>query len=485
MGQPPEIPADSVSLWSTSRKGGSTGSAASPRRTPTSDVRTPFEHDYDRLLFSTPVRRMADKTQVFPLDRNDSVRTRLTHSHEVSNLARSIGNRLVRCRPSIFGSPEADQAAPVILASAGLAHDLGNPPFGHQGEVAIRRWFQRRAKEVFQPAEGDAVAEELQQDFLNFEGNAHTIRLVTRLQVSVGGYGLDLTAATLAALMKYTIPASLVGAGGNATRPSTKKPGFFASEASIVEWIRCETGLAEGQRHPLAWLMEACDDIAYRVLDIEDAMKKSIVSPEDVLAYLRRTLKEPAGKQLFGVLEADFAKADQRERVSEGSEIKAGYLRARLIEALMTGAADAFVMARDAIFAHSHGVELLRADPQRSEIYSGLKEFAATHAYNHPAVLRAELQGAGAISKLLDWLWLAVVSREDVNNLGSRRTSAFGSYAYAMISDNYRSELELRTADSGLPVRYHELQLLTDMVSGMTDGFVMELFRDLEPLFHA
>ena len=123
----------SLDLWNAARRGGAKGVSAHPEDGITSDQRMPFEHDFDRLLFSTPVRRLADKTQVFPLDRNDSVRTRLTHSHEVSNLARSIGNRLARTKPGIFGGEEADRAAPIILAGVGLAHDLGNPPFGHKG----------------------------------------------------------------------------------------------------------------------------------------------------------------------------------------------------------------------------------------------------------------------------------------------------------------------------------------------------------------
>jgi len=419
---------------------------------------------------------MADKTQVFPLDRNDSVRTRLTHSHEVSNLARSIGNRLVRTKPGIFGDEEADRAAPVILAAVGLAHDLGNPPFGHQGEVAIRRWFRAKSTDLFD-SHGVNLREELREDFLNFEGNAQTLRLVTRLQVSSGGYGLDLTAATLAALMKYTVPAS----GTGKTKPSTKKPGYLASENEIVGWIRAQTGLGEGDRHPLTWLMEACDDIAYSVLDIEDAIKKCIVSPEDVLAHLKRKIGNGSTTDFLARLESDFTRADENQRASKASEIKTSYLRARLIETLMTGAADAFLDARDAIYNQSHDTAPLEG----SEIYRTLKNFARTHAYNHASVLRTELQGAIAVSKLLDWFWIAISSREDLDNLASQRSTAFVTYVYALISDNYRSELEEGAYDTSLPHRYREVQLLTDMISGMTDGFVMDLFRDLEPLSHA
>jgi dGTPase len=487
------LPTNENNIWSSVRLGGpKKETTVEDVCVVTADRRTPFEHDYDRLLFSTPVRRMADKTQVFPLDRNDSVRTRLTHSHEVSNLARSIGNRLVRTQRGIFGDDDADSAAPVILAAIGLAHDLGNPPFGHQGENAVRRWFKEKRDEVF-VFDGGELSDNLAQDFLNFEGNAQTLRLVTRLQVSSGEFGLDLTAATLASLMKYTVPAHRAGKAASRPMASTKKVGYLSSEESIVALIRAYTGLSEGQRHPLTWLMEACDDIAYSVLDIEDAIKKAIVSPEDVLAYLRRIVRKGRNEAkeneylaiLVTQLDSDFARADEHRRPSKAGEIKASYLRARLIETLITGAAGAFVSARDDIFGHKREASLLEDGSAWSEIYNDLKSFSRTYAFNHPAVLRTELQGSVALSRLLDWFWDAIKLREDLYKPGSQRKTAFTAYAYSLISDNYRCIFEEWNSAFPLPLRYFELQLLTDMVSGMTDGFAMQLFGDLEPLNRA
>lgn len=441
----------------------------------------PFEHDYDRLLFSTPVRRLADKTQVFPLERNDSIRTRLTHSHEVSNLARSIGNRLVRAKPGIFGDKDADRAAPVILAAVGLAHDLGNPPFGHQGENAIRSWFKTNHC-LFKPEGGEEVSRDYQNDFLQFEGNAQTLRLVTRLQVSVGGFGLDLTAATLAALMKYTVPSWISGDHSSQKSASSKKPGYFASEEEIVRWIRESTGLKEGERHPLTWLMEACDDIAYSILDVEDSIKKSLVSPEDVLAYLKRVKQNPILKSVVDTLDADFETANKKTRSSQASEIKTSYLRTRLIETLITGGANTFLDNHKEIFEHSNHEPLLERQSPYSEIYKYLKGFAQTYAYRSPAVMRVELQGAIVISKLMDWFWRAITERKDYKKLACRRINPFASYVYTLISDNYRCEFEESEGVSNLPIRYREMQLLTDMISGMTDGFAMQLYKDLEPL---
>ena len=159
--------------------------------------RQEIERDYDRILFATPTRRLANKTQVFPLEENIAIRNRLTHSHEVSNLARSIGVRIAFDHAEqVFGdeheSLNVKRNAPALLAAVGLAHDLGNPPFGHQGEVAIREWFSDNGKDT-----------EEHDDFLHFDGNAQTFRLLTQLQVLNDDFGLNLTVATLAALMKY------------------------------------------------------------------------------------------------------------------------------------------------------------------------------------------------------------------------------------------------------------------------------------------
>ena len=183
------------------------------------ETRTEVERDYDRILFSTPVRRLADKTQVFPLDKNDSVRTRLTHSHEVSNLARSIGTALAFNFDIAANAKDSKRNIPALLASAGLAHDLGNPPFGHQGEGAIQSWFVDNAASVLVELDPG----QLRQDFLLFEGNAQGFRLLTRLQLINDDYGLDLTHASLAALMKYPTPSHQV----DKKHVAKKKHGFF------------------------------------------------------------------------------------------------------------------------------------------------------------------------------------------------------------------------------------------------------------------
>jgi dGTPase len=265
--------------------------------------RTDTERDFDRVLFATPTRRLGDKTQVLPLEKNESVRTRLTHSHEVSTLARSVGTHLAHSKIGdlivqdacgVIGAEneaKVRRAIPAMLAAVGLAHDLGNPPFGHQGEETIRSWVERNKALLFSASKtsDDSVKRDLKSlteahrnFFLNFEGNAQTLRTVARLQVVKDDRGLNLTLGTLAALMKYTVGSTKVA--GKAGPAATKKVGFFASERPLVKAIHLETGLDEGLRHPLTYIMEACDDIAYSIVDAEDAVKKQLVSFSDLMA---------------------------------------------------------------------------------------------------------------------------------------------------------------------------------------------------------
>ena len=276
-------------LNSRRRKPRPGGKAHEPRL---GEDRTQHERDHDRILFSTPVRRLQDKTQVFPLERNDSVRTRLTHSHEVANMARSMGTTLAFVHGEALGFPasvEPLRNVPALLEVIGLAHDLGNPPFGHQGETAIQTWMKRHATPrseepgSFAIFDAPGLTEPMRRDFLAFEGNAQAFRLLTRLQILNDDFGLNMTYAFLAALMKYPVPSDAVDKSSHAR----KKFNFFQSEAGIAAEVWAETGLRQGVRHPLTFVMEACDDIAYSVVDVEDAAKKNLINFNVLTAWLR------------------------------------------------------------------------------------------------------------------------------------------------------------------------------------------------------
>ena len=403
-----------------------------------------------------------------------------------------MGTRMIRKDGAIFGSSEEIRnAAPVILATIGLAHDLGNPPFGHQGEEAIGRWFTDHSQ-LFSElgiTYGDAsrvttfvaVPGDQTRDFTKFEGNAQALRLVSRLQNTSGRSGLNLTAATLAALMKYPV-------GSHETDKShaaTKKHGYFASEMDAVDWLRRETGLQKGQRHPLTWIMEASDDIAYSVLDIEDAIKKGLVSAEDLLAFLRGKFRHTDLGGLTNQLGDDFKKADEDEYgLSRVREIKATYLRTRLIERLVTGATNTYIQDKESVFAYRRTKPLLECESEESTLCAALKLFARTHAYQSTSVLGLELKGSIVIRYLMEAMWDAISDRKEYADPASRRQSPRSSFVYSLISDSYRWHFE-RGVSQRVSVRYRELQLLADMISGMTDGYALDLYERIRSHAHS
>lgn len=475
------------SIWSGARFPRQRTSSTTGEQTSTDDSdplswRSVFQQDYDRLLFSTPVRRLSDKTQVWPMDENDGVRTRLTHSHEVANLARSIGSRVAHIDPEMFGADLGTVVQPILWA-IGLAHDLGNPPFGHQGEVAIGSWFENRKEWIFSrtsesgKALANPVLEECHLEFLKFDGNPQTLRLITKLQTHVDHVGIDLTAATIAASLKYPVSAK----NRDKSKPSIKKVGYFSSERDVVEWFRRETGLEETQRHPLTWIMEACDDVAYSILDVDDVMKKGVISPEDVLARMETSSATKCNDVVEKIAKA-FAKAEVGSRhVSVTRDIKIGYMRAYLMEALLTEASDAFLKSKDAIFGFSDTQEPLL---EGSTLCNFLKEIAQDHAFSYPSVLKAEAVGAVALDEILTFFWAAISDREKVDDITSRRRSPAAKFGWSLISPNYIEQakrLATGSADCS-SIRYAELRLLTDMVSGMTDTFAMKLWDDLKAL---
>jgi len=416
------------------------------------------------------------------MDENDGVRTRLTHSHEVANLARSIGSRVASKTPGIFGEADLHDVVQPILSAIGLAHDLGNPPFGHQGEMAICGWFKYREKWIFSKENENgeglpiSIPKPLREEFTNFDGNPQSFRLITKLQTNVSQVGLDLTAATLAASLKYPVSAS----NCEPKKPACKKVGYFESEAKLINWMREQTGLCEGQRHPLTWIMEACDDIAYSVLDVDDAMKKGVISPDDVLAIL----DTDQNLQSLGIvhrIKTSFEKVNTqlpRPRAEVARDIKIGYIRAHLIEALIKEASEAFIEGVQPIMSMTHEIPLMDG----SSLCDALKKVAQQYAFANVGVLRMETIGAAAIDGLMSFFWKAISDRSKVDDLSSRRRSASAKYGYALISPNYLEDAIRNANSTGKEggIRYRELRLLTDMVSGMTDTFAIKLWRDLK-----
>lgn len=441
------------------------------------ELRTEIERDHDRILFCAPVRRMADKTQVFPLDRNDSVRNRLTHSHEVSNLARSMGVTLFHNYGVAQDVEGAGRNIPALLAAVGLVHDLGNPPFGHQGEAAIQSWFKDHADKVFGP-EGNRILEKKYcEDFLRFEGNAQTFRLVTRLQLLNDNFGLDLTYATLAAMMKYPVGACEIESNAHVGK---KKHGFFSSERKIAEIVLSKVGLKIGSRHPLAYVMEACDDIAYAVLDIEDAVKKRLASFSDLMAYLSfHGGGDPAIETLVRQSQGkheEYRKANLSP--SELDDVSMQRFRVYAVGIMIQAVTTVFVNEQNSLLTGSQESPLLKLSKAK-RLRELLGDFARNYAFQHRSVVEIELHGYNTIRGLMDIFWGAIVNTDPENDK-KRPDHPYDRYVYTRISENYRRTYAEPPDDvKGLPLRYRQCLLLTDMISGMTDSYAMNLLSEL------
>ncbi|MBL3562653.1 dGTP triphosphohydrolase [Rhodovulum sulfidophilum] len=450
--------------------------------------RTEIERDYDRVLFSTPVRRLADKTQVFPLEKNDSVRTRLTHSHEVSNIARSIGVALAHRDETRFNSAEYQRDLPSILATVGLAHDIGNPPFGHQGEYAIGDWFKRNKARAFRFLDSEnldfspAVKKRMRLDFENFKGNAQALRVLTKLQIMNDNFGLNLTCGSLAALMKYLGTSEQQ----NKSNIATKKFGYFHSETDVVMDVWKETGLKEGLRHPLTFLMEASDDIAYSVLDVEDAVKKGLVSYRDLISYLETGVSgesetDAVIKNVCERADAQHKKhKDAKLSPNEVNDLSTQMFRVFAIEKMVSAVIEAFLEKQSDIETGALTYDLISVS-SAALLCRKLKDFAFENAYKHRSVLELELEGHKVIHSIMDMLWPAIVSRGDPRKATKGHPGTpFEKYAYGRISENYRRVFESPNED--LPLGYRRCQLLADMISGMIDGFALSFERELREL---
>ena len=275
------------------------------------DLRNEFEKDYHRVLSSPSFRRLQDKTQVFPLEKNDFVRTRLTHSIEVSSFAKSLGqsiaDEIIKKRINKnFGNKDV-VAITNILATAGLLHDIGNPPFGHFGEDTIRAWFKNNLDIlIIKDENGDKkklseiLTDQMKADLTNFEGNAQAIRVVSKLHLLVDENGMNLTYALLNTLIKY--PVSSLDIDPSNDDIKYKKMGYNLAEEDLFKAIVENTGTFDKKtgkcyRHPLTFILEAADDIAYSTADIEDGIKKGFIDFDKFLETIKKEI--PGDKELY------------------------------------------------------------------------------------------------------------------------------------------------------------------------------------------
>jgi len=424
--------------------------------------RTDFQRDFDRIVFSSAFRRLQDKTQVFPLAESDYVRTRLTHSLEVSCVGRSLGTQVGEAIAAREGFDHVDPGDfGAIVAAACLAHDIGNPPFGHSGEDAIRHWFA--TSQVGQAALAPLTPEQ-RAEFEQFEGNAQGLRVVTRLQNPDNEGGLQLTHATLGASLKYPRPAHLINREAGV---SAKKFGYFAAEAEPFRQVAERLGLlarAEGEgaycRHPLAFLMEAADDISYQIVDFEDAFRLGLLSYDEVYRHLR-------------AIAADDRLPGRLDQLSSDKE-RVEYLRARAINTLVEQTARVFLEHEEGILDGTFDAEL----KERIPAAGALAEIEATsfqRIYNAKGVLEIDAAGFGVLGGLLETFYEPVRETAEAENAGRPRVATPHSRTVAqLVPEQFLYEGGARITDP-----YLLLLNLTDFVSGMTDGYAVSLYKKL------
>ncbi len=426
-------------------------------------ARSQFQMDYDRLVFSSAFRRLQDKTQVVPLPQSDYVRTRLTHSLEVSCIARTLGTligkticerekSLVQIAPTDFGA---------ICSAAALAHDLGNPPFGHSGEDAIRHWFKESpAAQAFRKAQtlsGGQMA-----DIENYEGNAQGFRIVTRLQMPDNPGGMQLTYATLGAFTKYPRVSLLPAQFAPGKRRSLKKFGVFCSEKEYFEQVAEGLGLKQMtpgqclyQRHPLAFVTEAADDISYRVIDFEDGYRMGLIGEESI----RTLFGQIAGSE---ALDKAVTRTRQPRAVIE-------YLRARAINQLVDEVVAAFSRYEDNILDGSYDRSLIEDIPS-TQTLSEIEKISVEKIYRSQSNLETELAGYEVIRGLLDCFVAAVEDVADPSQKPSPRSRKLLQLIPEQFTGNHRTPS---------PDPYTRLMLILDYVSGMTDSYAVSLYKKL------
>jgi len=412
--------------------------------------RTQFQRDYDRIIFSSPFRRMQNKTQVFPLPGSVFVHNRLTHSLEVASVGRSLGSMFVEkaeTEKMEVGNPLFQEIGAVVSAAC-LAHDMGNPPFGHSGEDAIAQFF----KKSNEPRLRAELSEAEWRDFTQFDGNANAFRLLSHQFNGRRDGGFALTYTTLASIVKYPFESML-----------TAKPkfGFFQSEKEIFGRIADELGLLQLSgnpdkyvRHPLVFLVEAADDICYQLMDLEDAHKLKIHSFDETRSLLMRFFDpQTEAKQIVRINETLNMVSDPNEQIA--------YLRASVIGKLVHQVVDVFWQKQEDIFAGNFQKALIdQVHPTSLAAIKAIKEVSIKNIYNDRSVVEIEISGYQIIGTLLEVFIEAVLNPNE----------SFSGKMIQLMPDQYGGNHEST---------YEKVQSVVDFVSGMTDLYALDLYRKI------
>ncbi len=414
------------------------------------DSRSAFQRDYDRIIFSSAFRRLQNKTQVFPLPGSIFVHNRLTHSLEVASVGRSLGNNVIGFINKQSSNAHASlvEQIPTIVSTACLAHDLGNPPFGHSGEEAIRDYFIRNSERY-----KSNLSQKEWDDLITFEGNANALRLLSQKMEGKREGGFRLSYPALASIVKYPWESGKTG---------KKKMGFFQSEKEWYSQIAKALGLFKTNdspltfaRHPLVFLVEAADDICYQIMDIEDAHKLNILSYRQVESLLLELFaSEEDGPWLTRIRQTLNEVSDENEKVS--------FLRAVAIGKFTNECSSQFQENYEAIMQGKLDQSLFSLfPPQLKSAIETIRAISVEKIYNHRTVVEIELAGYKIIGSLLDNICLALTDS----------SNDYAQKVLRLIPNQYI----LPNAST-----YQRLMSSVDFVSGMTDDYALKMYRTFE-----
>lgn len=416
------------------------------------DDRSEFKRDYDRLIFSAPFRRMQNKTQVFPLPGSIFVHNRLTHSLEVASVGMSLGNDVAHCvmktRPELADTLFTQIGT--IVSTACLAHDMGNPPFGHSGEKAIQTFFTEGKGAYLK----DRLSPELWNDITHFEGNANAFRLLAHRFKGRRDGGFVMTYTTLASIVKYPFASALAEKGHG-------KFGFFSTEADIFCRIADDLGIirksadgcpAEYARHPLVYLVEAADDICYEIMDIEDAHKLKIVTYEETKRLFLDFFDEMGQNHIMQRI--------HDEEITDDNE-KVIYMRACVINALERACVDAFMRHEDEIMMGEFSGSLIDSiDDRLVKAYRNCTELSKKRIYKSKPVLDVELSGFKIMDSLMEVMTEAAVNPQRF----------YSRQLISRVSSQY---------DISAPDLETRIMAVIDYISGMTDVYALDIYQKI------
>lgn len=426
------------------------GQESEEKISPGPEDRSEFQRDYDRIIFSAAFRRMQNKTQVFPLPGRIFVHNRLTHTLEVASVGRSLGNRLgeMLFHEKYISDPILLTNIGAVVSAACLAHDMGNPPFGHSGESAISAFFTGGAGKSL---ECSLTAAEW-KDFTCFDGNANALRLLTHPFKGKRPGGFALTFTTLAGIVKYPF---------ESLAATNQKFGFFQSEKNSWIKIAAEMNIPVisvnplcGMRHPLVYLVEAADDICYQVMDVEDAFKLGILGFEETRSLMMSFHRDSSKKMLKEIEKTLRMVSDPNERIS--------YLRAGVIGKLIQHCSDVFINNHEAILVGKFTGSLLKnIGPEMLQAMKYVQDISLSEIYNHRSVVEIEIAGYKIIGTLLEEFTGALLNPE---NPLSRKI-------LMLIPEQYQPATS---------TTYHRIQSAVDFISGMTDVYALDLYRKIK-----